>query len=229
MFDLTHILTLCFFAIVTLLVFLFKDKIKNKKFEKVFRISLGIFLLALESSFHIWILSRGSYSLSMIPLTGFCALTNLLTILTLLFNKPKYFNYLIYYALTGTLFSLVFVDITYGFGHFRYFHYFFVHYGFLLGSLYYFFTGKLDITFKNFTRALLALTIYTIIVFIFDLILDQNWFYMLENPVKEISDALGYPVYPILWSLTIILLTYLWYLLLNLFSKKLLKKKRKLT
>lgn len=224
MFDSLHLGTLTLFVIIVVLLFVFRNKFKSEKFENNFRIILGIYLLVFESTFHIWTISRSAYSIDMIPLTGFCAMTNLLTAYALLSNKTKLFNYIIYFALTGALLSLIFVDTTYVFPHFRFLHYFSVHFGFLLASLYYFAINKIEVNLKNLMKASTVLFIYSLVVLVFDIILDKNWFYLIENPLKEISDVLGSPWYTILWILTITIVTYLWYLLLKCLNKKLNKQ-----
>src|SRR5690606_8618854 len=150
------------------------------------------------------------------------------TALTLLSGKTKYFSYLIYFALTGAFFSLIFIDTKYAIPHFRYFHYFFVHFGFLLSSLYYFFINKIEINTKILFKAASILFCYSIVVLVFDIILDKNWFYLIENPVKEISDAIGRPWYTILWILTITFMIYLWYLLLSIIKKRKLDREKAL-
>ena len=220
MFDFLHLITLTFIILMFIIIYIFKNKLSSTKNEKLFRIILGILLLVFELGFHVWIFSKGHYAIDMIPLTGFCAFTNLITVFVLLTNKPQLFNYIIYYALTGSMFALIFVDMSYRIPHFRYFHYFIVHSGFLLASFYYLITNRLTISFKNYFKASLYLFCYTIIVLIVNIILKKNWFYLFENPVKEISEAIGNPWYTILWILTIIILTYLWYLLLNLIKNK---------
>ena len=223
MFDTLHIITLIVLILIFVFVYLFKDKLSKPKNDKIFRISLGILLLVFESGFHLWTALNGGYSYHMLPLTGFCAMTNVLTIYALLFNKTHLFDYLIYYALTGSLFALIFVDTSYSIPHFRYFHYFIVHYGFLLASLYYFITKRIVITKKKYLIATISLFSYTMIVLIADLILEENWFYLFESPVKEISDFFGLPLYTILWIITIILLTSGWYILLKSIQKRHLK------
>ena len=223
MFGVVHLLTLAVFIVIIVTLYLVRAKISGPKFEKSFRLSLGTFLLVFESSYHLWILSRGSYNVGMIPLLGFCAFVNLLTIIALLANKPKIFNYLIYYSIIGAFFSLIFIDTTWTIPHFRYFHYFFVHFGFLLAALYYYFTKKLTISFSNFKKATVILFVYNAFILVLDLIFQENWFYLLENPVSAISDALGAPFYTILWILFITLFMVFLYFLLRGFRVK--KKK----
>ncbi|MDX9691044.1 MAG: TIGR02206 family membrane protein [Acholeplasmataceae bacterium] len=219
MFNLLHFITLLGLLTMFICVFMFKDKLIKPKNDALFRYILGCLLLIFEAGYHIWVLSRNSYEIDMIPLTGFCAMTNLLTIYALLFSKHHLFNYIIYYAFTGALFALLFVDTTYGPPHFRYFHYFVVHFGFLLASLYYFVTNRIELKLKNLLIAALSLFTYTIFVLIVDLVLDKNWFYLFESPVKEISDAFGSPWYTILWILSIIILTVIWYVLLRIIKR----------
>lgn len=219
MFDVVHLLTLLSLGFIFLVIYLLRHHLSKPKHDKIFRITLGLILLIFESGFHLWTFTNGGYSYHMIPLTGFCAMTNVLTIYALLCNKTKLFNYLIYYAITGALFALIFVDTSYGIPHFRYFHYFIVHYGFLLASLYYFITKRVEIKRKHFLKASLMLFIYTLLVLMADLLLKENWFYLFESPVKEISDFFGYPLYTILWLLAIFILISLWYGVLKIMSK----------
>ena len=220
MFNGLHLLTLAFLVLFFVMIYYFRFNMSKDYREKTFRLILGLSLLIFEAGYHVWVLTRGAYTREMIPLTGFCALTNVLTIYALLANKPKLFNYIIYYALTGAMFALIFVDTTYGIPHFRYFHYFIVHYGFLLASLYYFVTGRIDIKFNYYIKASLVLFAYTLFVLLVDVILKENWFYLFESPVKEISDAFGQPWYTMLWILTIIILTGIWYLLLRFIQQR---------
>lgn len=223
MFNMLHIATLISLVLIFICVYLFKDKLNTPKNDIIFRYTLGFTLLIFEVGYHLWVFFGGTYMIDMIPLTGFCAMTNLLTAYALLFNKHKIFSYIIYYAFTGALFALLFVDITYGFPHFRYFHYFIVHYGFLLASLYYFITNRIELNIKNLLIAAISLFSYTIIVLIVNIFTENNWFYLFESPVKEISDAFGSPWYTILWILAIIILTTFWYLLLTMIKKSRIK------
>lgn len=220
MFSALHLITLITLVLIFLVIYRFKDTISKPKNDRMFRITLGIGLLLFETGFHLWVLFMGEYSYTMIPLTGFCALTNVLTIYALLSNKTKLFNYIIYYALTGALFALVFVDTDYGFPHFRYFHYFIVHYGFVLAALYFFITKRISITWKNYMISTSVLFSYTMVILIANLILKENWFYLFESPVKEISDFFGFPLYTVLWILSIVLLTFMWYVLLKRIQSK---------
>lgn len=220
MFNLLHISTLIILILIFMIIYLNKEKLSLPKNDKLFRYTLGCLLLVFELGYHIWVAISGTYTIDMIPLTGFCAMTNVLTIYALLCHKTKLFNYIIYFALTGAVFALLFVDIAHGPPHFRYFHYFIVHYGFLLASLYYFVTNRIDIKLMYYVKASILLFSYTIMILMVNSILNENWFYLFESPVKDISDAFGSPWYTILWIISIIILVYIWYVMLYVISNR---------
>ena len=74
--------------------------------------------------------------------------------------------------------------------------------------------------FSSLIKSALFVLIHSLIILVFDLILDKNWFYLIKNPLEDISDSLGLPWYTILWILTIMFFTYLWYLLLKQLKKR---------
>lgn len=220
MFDLQHLLTLLVMLVIVVLIFMFKNRFTgNRRNDKIFRYSLASFLLVFEVVFHIWTLVNKQYTIDMLPLIGFCAMCNVLTIYYLFTDNRKVANLTIYYACDGAFFSLVFVDISYGIPHFRYFHYFYVHFGFLLAGLYYYATNKLTLSSKNINRASLYLILYTLVLLVLDFVFDKNWFYLKQSPVVEISDFFG-KLYTPLWIVTIALLLRGWYYLLKVFERK---------
>ncbi len=203
LFNGLHLITLVVLFTILTLVIIFKDYFKDPKRDRLFRYTLASLLVIAESGFHIWVLYNGGYTYDMIPLTGFCATTNILTIIALFTNNQKLASVSIYYALIGSFFALFFADITYGFPHFRYFSFFIVHFGFLLGNVYLYVQDKLYIRRKYTNITIVLLLSQTVVLLILDLILEKNWFYFIESPVKEISDFFGAPWYTILWILTI--------------------------
>lgn len=211
MFGLQHIITIVIIiGILAGAIYLARKFREDNTKDKIFRYTLGSFLLVSEITYHIWTILNGGYSLNMIPFTGFCAFVNVLTIYYLFTNNKKVANMVAYYSTTGMIFSVIFIDMNYGFPHFRYFHYFLVHFGFFVATIYYLFSGKLTITRKNANLASILLFSYTLFMWVFDLTLGFNWFYLNESPVREISDFFGKYLYPVLWMAFIAGLVNLW-------------------
>lgn len=221
MFNLQHIITLTVLGIILTLIIIFSKKIKDdSKEDKIVRYVVATSLLLFEIGYYIFWISKGRTDLEMIPFTGFCATTNILTITYLYTNNKKLANITIYYALTGSFFSLIFVSISNSFPHFRFIHYFHNHFMFMAVAVYCYIVGKIQITRKNFNRSALYLVIYSVIILIFDTILKENWFFFRESPIKEISDFLGPILYPPLWMVTIYILINGWYFLFKFIDSK---------
>lgn len=220
MFDLTHIFTLLFMLLVTILVVRFAVKNKSLKKDKIFRITLASILLMLEVVHAIWKVVKGEFDYTELPIWWFCSTTNFITIYYLYKNDKKVASIAIYYAFTGALFSLIFISMSYGPPHFRYFNYFYVHFGFLLAAIYFLMTKRIQIDLKTFIRSCIYLFSYTIVILIMDIILEANHFYLFESPVKEISDFFGIPLYTIFWLITIFILNTSWYLLISFIQNK---------
>ena len=213
MFNLLHIITLLVMILIVFLTVMFSRKIKvNSKTDKIIRYSMATFLLVFELTYYIWTLADGNDFADINPFAAFCGMTNILTIIYLYSNSTKLANYVFYYALTGSFFSLLFVDITHAFPHFRYFHYFGIHFGFSLIAIYNYVIRRVKIERRSFNFASLYLISYTLVILVLDFILDENWFYFKESPVKEISDFFG-SFYPPLWIIVIYLLMNIWYFL----------------
>ena len=206
MFDLTHLIALGIMVVIVVLLSLFKDKFKEKTPDMIFRYTLGSLLFIFETGFHIWVISRGEYTVDMIPLTGVCAITNILTIIGLFSNNSKLMSISFYWAHIGAFFSLLFVDVTYVPPHFRFFHYFIVHFGFLLGNIYFYLVDKIHLKRKYINLSCLIILGLTLALLPINIMFDKNFYYLLESPVKEVSDLFGLPLYTILWIITIALM-----------------------
>ena len=144
----------------------------------------------------------------------------MLTIIYLYTNNKKLANFVFYYALTGTFFAVIFVEVDHVFPHFRFFHYFGVHTGFMLVAIYNYMIGLVKINRKNFDLATLFAAFYAVFIIGLDYSLKENWFYFRESPVVQVSNFFGPYFYPPLWMLAIYLLLNVWYFIFKSIDKK---------
>lgn len=136
---------------------------------------------------------------------------NLLTIIALFTDSRRIIEITLYWGLCGAFFSIVFVDTTYMPPHFRFFHYFLVHFGFALGGLYFVITGKIRPTRKGVNRSCMILLVYSLVIFALDTVFDKNWLYMRAPAISGLPDFLSGPLYTVLWMLLIAGMINLWY------------------
>ena len=216
MFSLTHLIVIAVCCVVMVCTIVFRRRFASPKADKTFRFALGSLLLIFEAVFHIWTAASGGYSWDMFPPFGLCAMTNLLTIIALFTDNHKIIETTLYWGLCGAFFSIIFVDITYMPPHFRFFHYFLVHFGFALGGLYFVITGKIRPSRKGVNRSCMILLVYSLVVYAFDLIFDKNWLYMRAPAISGLPGFLSGFLYTVLWMLLIAGMINLWYGILKL-------------
>lgn len=197
-----------------------KNVKENSKADKRIRITIAISLIVFEVTYYYYFLVMEKYrELDIIPFTVFCAMTNILTVYYLLTNNKKMANIVFYYGLTGSVLAILFVNITSVPPHFRFMHYFYNHFMFMLVAIYGFVIGRVKIERKVFNKAVKYLVIYALLLLVVNYSLDQNFFYFKESPLKGISDFLGPVLYPICWMAAIYLLLNIRYFLFKYLSK----------
>lgn len=216
MFSIPHFIVIAVCIVLLVCTVVFRKRFASPKADKIFRFALGGLLFTFETVFHIWTAVSGGYSWDMFPPFGLCAITNLLTIIALFTNNRKIVEITLYWGLCGAFFSIIFVDITYMPPHFRFFHYFLVHFGFALGGLYFVITGKICPTRKGVNRSCLILLVHSLVIYVLDTIFDKNWLYMKAPAISGLPDFLSGPLYTVLWMLLIAGMINLWYGILKL-------------
>lgn len=216
MFSVTHLIVIAVCIALLVCTIIFRKRFASPKADKAFRFTLGSFLLVFETVFHIWTAVNGGYSWDMFPLFGLCAMTNLLTIIALFTDNKKIIETTLYWGLCGAFFSIIFVDISYMPPHFRFFHYFLVHFGFALGGLYFVITGKVRPNRKGVNRSCMILLVHSLVVYVFDIIFDKNWLYMRAPAISGLPGFLSGPLYTVLWMLLIAGMINMWYGILKL-------------
>lgn len=215
-FSLTHLIAILVCVTVAVLIIVFRKKFQSRLAHNVFRFTMAGLLFTFELTFHIWTAVSGNYWFDIIPLE-LCAICNIATIIALVFDLNKVFEIIYTWAICGAMFSLIFVEQPYLPPHFRFFHYFLIHFGFMLANIYYVATGRAKLTRKKLNLSMAILFSASCLVWMIDVISGMNFMFFLQSPIKEISDVLGSPLYPLLWIATIAALMNIIYYVTKLF------------
>ncbi|MGM9658091.1 MAG: TIGR02206 family membrane protein [Eubacteriales bacterium] len=229
MFSAAHLAVIAVCAAILVCVVVFRRYFASPKADKAFRWTLAGIMMAFEVTFHIWTAVSGNYSWDMFPPFGLCAITNLLTIIALFTDCKKIIEITLYWGLCGAFLSILFVDITYMPPHFRFFHYFLVHFGFALGGLYFVITGKVRPTRRGVNRSCAVLLVHSLAVLVLDLIFDRNWLYMTSPAIDGLPDFMSGTLYTVLWMLLIAAMINLWYYIIVFVLRVGSRRSRKLS
>ena len=166
--------------------------------DKSFRYGSALFLIIVDVVYRYWALEKIVSYMDLVPL-HFCDITYFITVYALVKNSKVAANIGLYWSILGSTLAIFSPSITYGPLHFRFFHYFGMHFIPMICNLHFWITGKISVSSKNNFSAICHANIVTFFIFIFDIILNQNWFYLMYCPIKSISDFLGSHLYSILW------------------------------
>lgn len=224
MFSIEHLLLLSLLVGAVFLIYFLKDKF-NEKSDKIFRLSLGITMLTLETIYWIWQIASGTFELkTMIPL-GLCAMTMWLTSIALITNNKRIIKITLPWSFIGAILSFIVIDLTYVFPHFRFFHYIVNHLLFFIGNLYFLFTRKIKFTYRDLNKSALALIIVASLILIVNLIIKTNHMFLRELPdgVKEVFAFAFFPINTIGLVLVIYLLMQFFYVAF-VYNKKYLQE-----
>lgn len=220
MFGFGHLILIVVLVLAVLVVYLLKDKF-NEKGDKIFRLTLGITMLTLETTYWIWQIVSGTLVFkTMIPL-GLCAMTMWLTSIALITNNKKLIKITLPWSFIGAILSFIVVDLTFVFPHFRFFHYVINHLLFFVGNLYFLFTKRIEFTYKDLNRSVITLIIVAGLVLIVNFILNTNHMFLRELP-DGVKDAFSFAFFPI----NTIGLVLIIYLLMNVFYLAFVYKKK---
>lgn len=212
MFSVTHFIVLAVSLLLIALLLLSRKFLKNPKHQKIFRLTLGISLVVMEATYKIWVITESGFVFKDVIPLGLCALTARLTMIALIFNLDKLSRLILPWAFVGAVLSLIVVEVDFAFPHFRFFHYFYVHLGFLIGNLYFLITSDNKLKYKDILNSTYVLSIVSVFILIFNFIFISN--HMFLNRLPDAFDFLN-DLLP--WYVNTLGLVAIIFLLFNLF------------
>ncbi len=150
MFTEMHFVQVLMFTTIFIIFFLVKDRVYNSKYEKQIRYALAGVLIVNEIVLYTIELSAGK------PYLPFhlCAISYLLTIVLLITNNEKIFNFIFFTGILGGLVSIAFPDFgNGGYDRYRFYEFIIAHSAIVYVPIYYLTNYKYKITFKKMKNA----------------------------------------------------------------------------
>ena len=221
-FGFWHLLQIFITIFVVFFIIRYKDHLRNYKHEKRVRIGIGITLIILELSIHLWYLFNNSWELThRLPL-DLCTINIYLSIV-LIFTKNRNLFSIIYFWGFGAVLSVLFPDVPYGPDRFRYYQFFFAHMMFLWIYMYMIFVHRFHPTVKEFFRSCMVLFVLAIgIVLPINFLLNENYMFVVsaDGTPLEIYEHLGQFWYTSITVVVIFFVALLWYSPIYLYLRK---------
>ncbi|WP_413374783.1 TIGR02206 family membrane protein [Alkalihalobacillus sp. 1P02AB] len=184
LFGLSHLFIFILLILICLAIVLKARRVSDfPQIEKGLRYSLVIFLVALEGSYHFWLLIHGEWSIAYALPLHLSSITLITAALMLVFGKQRLFEFTFFAGVGSATLTLITPDIGgYDFPHYRYFHFFMSHAFVIVSVIYMIAVKKYKVTFRSIFPNWLWLNAYAAIVFVVNLIVDGNYMYLMRKP-----------------------------------------------
>tara|TARA_Y100000758_G_C16027198_1_gene413327 strand:- start:298 stop:1032 length:735 start_codon:yes stop_codon:yes gene_type:complete len=175
-------------------------------------------------NYPIWVLLEmvsGSFDLTLHLPFHLCRFANLMMPLVMFKRNPMAFQILYFWGLSGIFQGLVTPDIVQDFPHFHYFRYFIGHHLMIVALVYAVVVYDLRPSINGLKKAFIGLNIFLGIAFMANIILDANYFWIMEKPpMSSLLDYMGpWPWYILTGELVALAhfgVAYLLFLLINI-------------
>jgi len=192
LFGLSHWAAIfLFLLLVFLLPWYAKTHLNTDQQNKV-GIALGLIVFI---NYPIWILLEilaGSFEMSLHLPLHLCRFANLLIPFVMIKRNYFVFEILYFWGLSGMLQGMITPDIVEDFPHFHYFRYFAGHHLLVVAIIYAVVVFKLKPTLISLKKAFIALNVFLVIALFANLLLDANYFWIMEKPpMGSLLDYMG--------------------------------------
>lgn len=190
--SLQHILPIVLALVFAIILIRFSNRKLNKSQQQNFFHGLGIFVSLTVLLFHIYLISKGNYSLvTDLPLY-LCSFLALFIFIFTYYRKYWMYEILLFWILAGTSQAILTPDISEDFPSFEYIRYWIAHLGLIIIIIYATSVFKMLPTLKSVFKSFLAIQIFFVFSLLINYALDANYSYLSKKPnVASVLDYLG--------------------------------------
>lgn len=194
-FSDVHLITIAFFFIGCILLFLFRNKLTEH--SKKTRVVLFSVLLFFEITYQSWLLFTGNWELSSSLPLQLCTISTYLCLILLITNRFQVFEIVFFTGIGGALQAILTPELFYNFPHFRFIQFFTSHALIIWICLFYVFSMKYRPTFKSIGKTFIFLNVLSFFVFFINKFTGGNYMFLAHKPTNaSVIDYLGpYPWY----------------------------------
>jgi hypothetical integral membrane protein (TIGR02206 family) len=196
MFSVSHFAIIALLFLGSVLIYIGREKLKDKKWRKA-EVIVGISLLVIEVTYHIWMAVNDMWDVShAIPLE-LCSISLVLSVLLLLTRKKIIYEILLFTALLGASQAIFTPLLNFDFPHFRFFHFFYTHLMDIWVVFYFTWVVGYRPTFWSVVKLFVFLNLLMPIIMLINRAVDGNYMFLSHKPNSaSLLNLLGpYPWY----------------------------------
>ncbi|MFD1738027.1 TIGR02206 family membrane protein [Bacillus salitolerans] len=175
LFSIQHIAVLVMFVAVS--IFLIVCRMKLKPHQSIIKWTLFTLLVLSEISAQLWVIATDQWEIGSLPL-HLCSISTFISIYLFLKPSKKAFYLLFFTGTFPPILSMVTPELFYQFPHYRFLKYFLHHSAITWSVLYFIVFEGYRVPRKAIWTGLFLLNIIAIPIFILNILLDTNFFYL---------------------------------------------------
>ena len=182
-FSTAHIISLIIIAFLIYLIYVLKDKLRDRTKEKIYSSILGSILILHQISLYYWYIDNNKLSLrESLPLY-LCRLSLILCILMIFTKSRKIFDVVYFWGIGGAGIALLFHDTSlFSFPHYIFIQFFISHGGILLSIFFMIFVHNYTPSLASLKRTFKWTIIYFIITIPINYLINSNYSYLRCKP-----------------------------------------------
>lgn len=214
LFNLPHILTLGIITFLCILIFVFKNALKDAGKRKFFCYSLALVLFVSKAGQQVWLVTEHAWSVKRDLPLELSDLVIILAIIMLWTGSHILFQFMYYAGLGSSIQAILTPDLgKFSYPHFRYIEFFVSHGGVVLACLFMVVAFSYRPTIRSLWMTFLIVNVYGGCIFIIDKWLGANYLYIMKKPPSaSLLNYLGpWPWYIFSLELVVLISFYILY------------------
>ncbi len=212
-FSAEHLIVMAIILVLSILVFVFRKKLREAKRRKVFRFFLAFVILGANVWYHLWLVSEHAWTAKKALPLQLSDLAALLAVVMLLSKSNRIFQFMYFAGLGSAIQAILTPDLyKFSFPHFLFFQSFVSHGGVVLACLFMAAVLGYRPTIRAMWVTILIVNLYAGCLYFLNKYLNSNYMYIMKKAGMSILNILGpWPWYLIWVELLMILSFYLLY------------------
>jgi hypothetical integral membrane protein (TIGR02206 family) len=217
MFSPSHIIVLALFVVIPIAIFSSRYSLKEKSWRKT-ELSVAYSLIVFEILNQSWMYLNGAWTVGRSMPLELCNIGLILGIILLITKRKFFFEVLFFISLLGSTQAIITPALTYGFPHFRFFHFFYAHMVIVWISLYFLWVKGYYPSFKSVIKLVVFINLLFPFILLINKLADGNYWFLRHKPDSpSFLDLLGpYPWYIFSLESLLVALSLITYLLVRL-------------
>lgn len=192
LFSSAHVTTLGVMALLAILLFVFRRRLRAPGWNEGVRYILAAILILSQISYQIWVIVFGKWTLrSSLPIQ-LSDLAVLFAAIMLITKSRALFGLLYYAGIGSSLQAVLTPDLgSYSFPHFYYIEFFTAHGGMILACLFMIAVHDYQPQYGTLWFTFLIVNVYGLCILAFDWLADANYLYLMHKPNGSLLNFLG--------------------------------------